>query len=146
MRERDTYLFDKRVMKKNVTKFLLSCLAAFPILLVFNILTSDLFEFWVSVILDSVILLVFVLAGNSIADKAFDKAKRKRARIRGEHDLLVDRKQKAIEESKKKQEAMQNSYKKIREEKQMKKAQALEEKEKQTKQNAESIDKVEDSE
>ena len=122
-------------MKKNITRFLLSSLAAFPVLLFINILTSDYLEFWVSVIIDSVILLIFVLAGNRIGDQAFERAKKKRARIRGEHEVLADRKQKAIEESKKKQEIMQNSYKKIREEKMLKKAQAQEEKEKQTKVN-----------
>ena len=44
----DSYIFDKRKVKKAMTKFIIACAVSFPILLVLNILTSE-FDFWLSV-------------------------------------------------------------------------------------------------
>lgn len=125
----DTYIFDKRKTKKAITKFLIACGVAFPFLLTFNILTSNIFEFWVTVVLDSLILLSVFFICNGICDKAFAKAEARRARRRGEYVALEERKQQILEESKRKQEIMQDNYKRIRAEKKLAKEQKQKEKE-----------------
>ena len=118
----DSYVFDKRKVKKAMTKFLIACAISFPILLVLNILTTD-FDFWVSVVLDSIILLAIFFVVNGICDKHYAKVEARRARRRGEYVAMEERKAEILKESKRKQEIMQNNYKRIRAEKKQAKEQ-----------------------
>jgi CBS-domain-containing membrane protein len=118
----DSYVFDKRKVKKAMTKFLIACAVSFPILLVLNILTTD-FDFWVSVVLDSIILLAIFFVVNGICDKHYAKVEARRARRRGEYMAMEERKAEILKESKRKQEIMQNNYKRIRAEKKQAKEQ-----------------------
>ncbi|MBO7219494.1 MAG: hypothetical protein J6V40_05930 [Clostridia bacterium] len=118
----DSYVFDKRKVKKAMTKFLIACAVSFPILLVLNILTTD-FDFWVSVVLDSIILLAIFFVVNGICDKHYAKVEARRARRRGEYIAMEERKAEILKESKRKQEIMQNNYKRIRAEKKQAKEQ-----------------------
>ena len=126
----DSYVFDKRKVKKAMTKFLIACAVSFPILLVLNILTTD-FDFWISVVLDSIILLAIFFVVNGICDKHYAKVEARRARRRGEYMAMEERKAEILKESKRKQEIMQNNYKRIRAEK--KQAKELKQKEQQAK-------------
>ena len=116
------YVFDKRKVKKSMTKFLIACAVSFPLLLVLNILTTD-FDFWVSVLLDSIILLAIFFVVNGICDKHYAKVEARRARRRGEYVAMEERKAEILKESKRKQEIMQNNYKRIRAEKKQAKEQ-----------------------
>ena len=118
----DSYVFDKRKVKKAMTKFLIACAVSFPLLLVLNILTTD-FDFWVSVLLDSIILLAIFFVVNGICDKHYAKVEARRARRRGEYVAMEERKAEILKESKRKQEIMQNNYKRIRAEKKQAKEQ-----------------------
>ena len=118
----DSYVFDKRKVKKAMTKFLIACAISFPILLVLNILTTD-FDFLVSVVLDSIILLAIFFVVNGICDKHYAKVEARRARRRGEYVAMEERKAEILKESKRKQEIMQNNYKRIRAEKKQAKEQ-----------------------
>jgi ABC-type transport system involved in cytochrome bd biosynthesis fused ATPase/permease subunit len=118
----DSYIFDKRKVKKAMTKFIIACAVSFPILLVLNILTSE-FDFWLSVLLDSLILLAIFFVVNGICDKHYAKVEARRARRRGEYIAMEERKAEILKESKRKQEIMQNNYKRIRAEKKQAKEQ-----------------------
>ena len=133
----DGYVFDKRKVKKAMTKFLIACAVSFPLLLVLNILTTD-FDFWISVLLDSIILLAIFFVVNGICDKHYAKVEARRARRRGEYIAMEERKAEILKESKRKQEIMQNNYKRIRAEKK----QAKEQKQKEQQTKAENVEVV----
>ena len=120
----DSYLFDKRRMKRGFIKYGIIFLISFVPLVLFNIYIGSLISAnWVVVFLDCVILLVFVVIGSSIANKIFAKQDAKRdARIRERESI-----------NRKKQQVMEASYKKKRLEKQSTK-------QKETKSNVEIIE------
>jgi len=100
---RDSYLFDKRRMKRGFIKYGIIFLISFVPLILFNLYVGSLISAnWVVVFLDCVILLVFVVIGSSIANKIFEKQDAKRdARIR-ERETMAKRRQQILEDSYKK--------------------------------------------
>ena len=109
----DRYFFDKRDWKRRFVKYGIIFGISFLPIVIFNLYCSNFFdERWLLIFVDSVILLVLVVIGNSIANKIFEKK-----------DAELEKKQKEriiLQEKKKK--IMEDSYKKIREVKASKKA------------------------
>ena len=105
---RSRYFFDKRDMKRGFAKYGIIFLISFIPLVLFNIFAYTYINIrWLIVLLDCIILLVFVVIGNRIAKKIFDKK-----------DAKLAAKQKAREEMRKrKNQILEDSYKRIREEK-----------------------------
>lgn len=105
---RSRYFFDKRDMKRGFAKYGIIFLISFFPLILFNIFAYNHIKIrWVIVMLDCIILLVFVVIGNHIAKKIFEKK-----------DAKLAAKQKAREEmNKRKNQILEDSYKRIREEK-----------------------------
>ncbi len=110
----DRYFFDKRDWKRRFIKYGIIFAISFLPIVMFNIYCSKYFEKrWLLIFVDSVILLVFVVIGNYIATKIFNKK-----------DAALERRQKERRElQEKKQKIMEDSYKKIRAEKEEKKKQ-----------------------
>ena len=112
----DRYFFDKRDWKRRFTKYGVIFLLSFFPLVLFNIYCSDYLKHkWLVILVDCIILLVFVLIGNVIFNRIFDKKDRKLERLRKEREEIEARKQKIMEDS----------YKKKREEKQKLKSEKL---------------------
>ena len=110
----DSYYFDKRKLKRVFGKYGIIFLISFvPIILLNIYVFKDITDRWLVILLDCIILLVFVVIGNVIANRIFDNRDRKLERLRKEREEL----------DRKKQEILENSYKKKREEKQIKKQQ-----------------------
>lgn len=108
----DRYFFDKRDWKRRFVKYgIIFAISFFPIVF-FNIYCSKYFDKrWLLIFVDSVILLVFVVIGGYFANKIYEKK-----------DAKLDKRQKerrALQEKKK--QIMEDSYKKIRDEKAKKK-------------------------
>ena len=111
------YFFDKRDWKRRFTKYGIIFAISFLPIVFFNILCSKyLSKQWLVIFLDSVILLVFVAIGNSIAEKIFEKKDKRLEKIQKEREELKARKKKIMEDS----------YQKIRLEKERKKKEKLE--------------------
>ena len=94
------YLFDKRKLKRSLLKYLIIFGISFAPVVMFNIFVGSLINSrgWV-IFLDCVLMLVFVLLGNYIAGKIFDKKDRKlQAKIK-EREKLQERKNKILEDS-----------------------------------------------
>lgn len=109
----DRYIFDKRDWKRRFIKYGIIFGISFLPIVLFNIYCSKYFDKrWLLIFVDSVLLLVFVLIGNVIANKVFEKK-----------DKALERRQKEREAMKaQKRKIMEDSYKKIRSEKATKKA------------------------
>ncbi|MGN0961404.1 MAG: hypothetical protein ACI4PF_04315 [Christensenellales bacterium] len=106
---RDRYFFDKRDWKRRFAKYGIIFLISFVPIVLFNIYCSDYIDKeWLVVFLDCVFLLIFVVIGNIIANKIFEKKDAKLDRLRKEREELEERKKQIMEES----------YKRKREEKQ----------------------------
>lgn len=105
---RSRYFFDKRDMKRGFAKYGIIFLISFVPLILFNIFAYTYINVrWLIILLDCVILLGFVAIGNHIAKKIFEKK-----------DAKLAAKQKAREEMRKrKNQILEDSYKRIREEK-----------------------------
>lgn len=111
---RDRYFFDKRDWKRRFFTYLIIALVAFIPLVAFNVVCSQYLQSnWLIIFLDCVILLVFVILGNVIAKRIFNRKEAKLERLRKEREEIERRKQ----------QIMQDSYAKKREEKQAKKNQ-----------------------
>ena len=125
----DRYIFDKRDWKRRLIKYGIIFGISFLPIVLFNIYLSKYFDKrWLLIFVDSVILLIFVVIGNAIATKIFDKK-----------DKELERRQKERRElQEKKKKIMEDSYKKIRDEKATKKAS-------QSKQKDEIVIEVEDN-
>lgn len=109
---RDRYFFDKREWKRRFVKYGIIFLLSFLPLVLFNIYFSKyLGQNWLVVFVDCIILLIFVLIGNSIANRIFEKKDRKLARLRKEREEIEARKI----------QIMEDSYAKKRQEKEKKK-------------------------
>ena len=109
---RDRYFFDKRDWKRRFITYLIIALVAFVPLVAFNVVCSEYINSNALVILlDCVILLVFVIFGNMIAKNIFERRDAKFERLRKEREEIQRRKQ----------QIMQNSYAKKRQERQVKK-------------------------
>lgn len=106
------YFFDKRDMKRGFAKYGIIFLISFLPILLFNIFVGGYLNAdWLVVLLDCVFLLVFVVIGNRIANKIFEKK-----------DKKLEARRKAREEmSARKKQILEDSYKRIREEKKAKK-------------------------
>ena len=113
----DRYFFDKRDWKRRFIKYGIIFAISFLPIVMFNIYCSKYFEKrWLLIFVDSVLLLVFVVIGNIIATKIFDKK-----------DAELEKRQKERRElQEKKKKIMEDSYKKIRAEKEQKKKQQTE--------------------
>lgn len=113
----DRYFFDKRDWKRRFIKYGIIFAISFLPIVIFNLYCSKYFEKrWLLIFVDSVMLLVFVVIGNYFANKIFDKK-----------DAELERRQKERRElQEKKQKIMEDSYKKIRAEKEQKKKQQAE--------------------
>ncbi len=114
---RSRYFFDKRDMKRGFAKYGIIFLISFIPLVLFNVFAYTYINIrWLIVLLDCIILLVFVAIGNHIAKKIFEKK-----------DAKLAAKQKAREEMRKrKNQILEDSYKRIREEKKKAKEQQAE--------------------
>ena len=109
---RDSYYFDKRKMKRIFGKYGIIFLLSFaPVILLNMYAFKNIAERWLVIFIDSVIILIFVVIGNIIANKIFEKKDRKLERLRKEREEIDKRKQQILEES----------YKKKRQEKQVRK-------------------------
>ena len=126
---RDSYYFDKRKMKRIFGKYGIIFLLSFaPVILLNMYAFKNIAERWLVIFIDSVIILIFVVIGNAIATKIFDKK-----------DKELERRQKERRElQEKKKKIMEDSYKRIRDEKTTKKAS-------QSKQKDEIVIEVEDN-
>lgn len=102
------YFFDKRDMKRGFAKYGIIFLISFVPILLFNIFVGRYLKAdWLIVLLDCVFLLVFVVIGNHIANKIFEKK-----------DKKLEARRKAREEmNARKKQILEDSYKRIREEK-----------------------------
>lgn len=114
------YFFDKRKRKRSALKYLIIFMIAFVPVVLFNVYVGNNLDNWLVIFLDAIIILGFVLVGNIIANKIFEKK-----------DKKLDAKIKAREEmQKRKAEILEQSYKAKREKKLKEKEQkAKEEKE-----------------
>lgn len=108
----DRYFFDKRDWKRRLIKYGIIFGISFLPIVIFNLYCSKYFEKrWLLTFVDCVMLLVFVVIGNAIATKIFEKK-----------DIELEKRQKERRELQaKKHKIMEDSYKKIREEKAQKK-------------------------
>ena len=113
----DRYFFDKRDWKRRFIKYGIIFGISFLPIVIFNLYCSKFFDKrWLLIFVDSVMLLVFVVIGNYLANKVFEKK-----------DAELERRQKERRELQaKKQKIMEDSYKKIRAEKEQKKKQQAE--------------------
>lgn len=95
-------------MKRGFLKYLIIFLISFIPLVAFNIFAYVYINIrWIIVLLDCILLLVFVVLGNHIAKKIFEKK-----------DAKLEAKRKARDEmQKRKKQILEDSYKRIREEK-----------------------------
>ena len=109
----DKYLFDKRKRKRKFLKILILFLLGFFPTIIFNILVARHIKYnWLVIFLDCVILLAIIMPFGRLIDKYYAKK-----------DEAIDRKVKARKEmEERKKLILENSYKKIREEKKQKKA------------------------
>lgn len=108
----DRYFFDKRDWKRRFIKYGIIFAISFLPIVLFNMYFSQYLNHrWLVILLDSVILLVFVVVGNIIAKRVFEKQDAKLERIQKEREELKARKK----------QIMEDSYKKIRLEKEKKK-------------------------
>lgn len=107
------YFFDKRDWKRRLIKYgIIFFISFFPIVL-FNVYCSDkIGKEWLVVFLDCIFLLIFVMIGNMIANRIFEKKDAKLERLRKEREEIDARKK----------QIMEDSYKKKRAEKAKKKA------------------------
>ena len=112
----DRYFFDKRDWKRRIVKYgIIFFLSFFPIVL-FNVYCSDFIgKDWLVVMLDCIFLLIFVVIGNMIAKRVFERRDAKFERLRKERE----------EADARKKQIMEDSYKKKRAEKQQKKSEKL---------------------
>ena len=112
----DRYFFDKRDWKRRIVKYgIIFFLSFFPIVL-FNIYCSDFIgKDWLVVMLDCIFLLIFVVIGNMIAKRVFERRDAKFERLRKERE----------EADARKKQIMEDSYKKKKAEKQQKKSEKL---------------------
>lgn len=113
------YYFDKRIWKRRFLKFGLILLISFVPLVLLNIYAfggiAD--KRWLVILLDCVILLVFVVIGNYLAELIFKAQDEKRERLRNARTEMEERKIKIMEDS----------YSRIRREKQERKKEKLNE-------------------
>ena len=94
------YFFDKRKLKKSFVKYGLIFLLSFVPVVLFNIYVGQLINSrgWV-IFLDCVIILVFVVIGNILANRIFNRQERKlQAKIK-EREKLQERKKQILEDS-----------------------------------------------
>ena len=95
------YFFDKRKRKRSSLKYLVIFLVAFVPVVLFNIYVAKGLDNWLVILLDVIIILAFVLVGNIIANKIFEKKDAKlEAKIKEREEL-----------QKRKNEILENSYK-----------------------------------
>lgn len=95
------YFFDKRKRKRSSLKYLVIFLVAFVPVVLFNIYVAKGLDNWLVILLDVIIILAFVLVGNIIANKIFERKDAKlEARIKEREEL-----------QKRKNEILENSYK-----------------------------------
>lgn len=107
------YFFDKRDWKRRAIKYgVIFFISFFPVV-AFNIFCSDFIGHdWLVILIDCLFLLIFIIIGNWIAEKIFEKRDAKLERLRKERDEAEARKKQILEDS----------YKKKREEKQKRKS------------------------
>lgn len=100
-------------MKRGFGKYGLIFLVAFVPMVLFNIFAYKYINIrWLIVLLDCVILVAFILVGNVIAKRIYEKK-----------DAKIEAKRRAREYvNERKKQILEDSYKKIREEKKSKKA------------------------
>lgn len=111
------YFFDKRKRKRSTLKYLVIFLIAFVPVVLFNIYILKGLENWLVILIDTSIILLFVLVGNIIANRFFEKkdakleAKiREREKMQEKKNLILEQSYKAkrnkkLEEKKAKEEA-----------------------------------------
>ena len=94
------YFFDKRKLKRSFAKYGIIFLISFVPVVLFNIYVGSLINGrgWV-IFLDCIIMLMFVVVGDIIANRIFDKKDRKlQAKIR-EREKLQEMKKQILEDS-----------------------------------------------
>ncbi len=101
------YFFDKRKRKRSLIKYLIIFLISFVPVVLFNVYVAKNLDNWLVILLDVAIILCFVLVGNVIASKIFEKKDKKlEAKIKAREEL-----------QKRKEEILKQSYKAKREKK-----------------------------
>ncbi len=104
----DRYFFDKRDWKRRFIKFGIVCAISFLPIVLFNIYCSKYFDKrWLLIFVDSMMLFVFFLIGNAIANRIFSRKDAALEKMQKERELMRIRQKKILEDS----------YKKKREEK-----------------------------
>ena len=94
------YFFDKRKLKRSTIKYLIIFLISFAPVVLFNVYVGSLINGrgWV-IFLDCIIMLVFVVIGNIIANRIFERKDRKlHAKIK-EREKLQEKKRQILEDS-----------------------------------------------
>lgn len=74
----DTYIFDKRIVKKKLIKFLIELVIIFPILIAVNYILAGLTADWVMILIDVLLGLLLIWGVGTIYDKiAIKRAQKK---------------------------------------------------------------------
>ena len=97
----DRYLFDKRVVKKLLLKYGIMLLIALPFVILFNCLFYDL-KFWLSILVDFVIIGVVVLIGEIILVSIKNKKEKKQVLEEEQKRLVLKEKHKQEKQNNKK--------------------------------------------
>lgn len=109
---RDRYFFDKRDWKRRFVKYGIIFLISFLPIVLFNIYCSDLLgQDWLVIFVDCVLLLIFVVIGNLIANKIYEKKDAKLERLRREREEIEERKIQIMEDSYKRKRAEKQKVK-----------------------------------
>lgn len=93
----DRYFFDKRVMKKLFKKYGLMALGIFPIICVANYFLNKVLAFWVTVLVDITLVLLFVFAIEAI----INAIKTKRENSVRDDDIVIKKAQEIKDKRKK---------------------------------------------
>ena len=110
------YFFDKRKRKRSTLKYLVIFLIAFVPVVLFNIYILKGLDNWLVILIDTSIILLFVLVGNVIANRIFEKKDAKlEAKIR-EREKMQEKKNLILEQSYKAKRNKKLEEKKAKEE------------------------------
>lgn len=103
----DRYLFDKRIVKKQLLKYGIMFLIALPFVITFNILCSDL-GFWWSVLVDMAIIGFVVIVSEIVLVNIKNKRIKKEAEQEEQRRLMLKEKHKLAKQNLKKHKQEKN--------------------------------------
>lgn len=93
------YLFDKRKRKRTFIKYLIIFTISFVPVVLFNVYIAKNLSDWLVIFLDAIIILFFVLIGNIIANRIFDKKDRRLQAKINEREKLQKAKEEILRQS-----------------------------------------------